>query len=42
MLSGTNLTNKYYLYDIFTGSGTAVTGNLAPPRMWLLQLKRQF
>jgi iron complex outermembrane receptor protein len=39
---GMNLTNKYYLYDVFNGSGTATTGNLAPPREWLLELTRRF
>ncbi len=41
-ISATNLLNKYYLYDVFNGSGDAVTGNLAPPREWLLRLKRNF
>jgi len=39
---GTNLTNKYYLYDVFNGSGTATTGNLAPPREWLVEVSRRF
>jgi iron complex outermembrane receptor protein len=41
-LYGTNLTNKYYLYDVFAGSGTATTGNLAPPREWLFEVSRRF
>ena len=41
-LNVSNLTDKFYLYNVFSGSGTAVTGNVAPPRQWTLTLRREF
>lgn len=38
----TNMFNKYYFYDIFNGSGDAVTGNPAPPREWSIELTHKF
>lgn len=38
----TNLTNKYYLYELFTGSTVATAGVVAPPREYQVTLKRQF
>jgi len=40
--SVTNMFDKYYFYDIFNGSGDAVTGNVAPPREWLIEISHQF
>jgi iron complex outermembrane receptor protein len=37
-----NLFNKYYFYNQFTGSTVALAGVLAPPREFLLTLKRDF
>lgn len=37
-----NLFNKYYYYDLFTGSGFDTTANLAPPREFSLTLRRDF
>jgi iron complex outermembrane receptor protein len=37
-----NLTDKYYFYSIFNGSGSAVTGSVAPPRMIFFRMKRDF
>ncbi len=42
VLSVTNLTNKYYYYDLFTGSGFDTTANLAPPREYEFSLRRDF
>ena len=38
----TNLTNKYYYYDVFGGSGFELSGNVAPPREFFLRVKRDF
>ena len=38
----TNLTNKYYYYDVFGGSGFELSGNVAPPREFFLKVKRDF
>ena len=37
----TNLANKYYLYELFTGSTVALAGVLAPPREYSFTLHRQ-
>jgi iron complex outermembrane receptor protein len=42
VFSVTNLGNKYYYYDLFTGSGFDTAGNLAPPREWSLSVHRRF
>lgn len=42
VLSATNLTNKYYYYDLFTGSGFDTTGNVAPPREYKFSAQRSF
>jgi iron complex outermembrane receptor protein len=41
-VSATNLTDKYYLYSVFSGSGSAVTGSVAEPRMIFFRLRRDF
>ena len=38
----TNLTNKYYLYELFTGSTVATAGVVAPPREFTVTVRRQF
>jgi outer membrane receptor protein involved in Fe transport len=38
----TNLTNKYYLYELFTGSTVATAGVVAPPREFQVTVRRQF
>jgi iron complex outermembrane receptor protein len=42
VFSVTNLTNKYYLYELFTGSTVATAGVVAPPREFQFTIKRQF
>jgi len=42
VLAVTNLGNKYYLYELFTGSTVAVAGVAAPPREYTFTLRRQF
>jgi iron complex outermembrane receptor protein len=42
VFSATNLTNKYYYWDLFTGSGFDTTGNLAPPREFKFSAHRNF
>ncbi len=37
-----NCGNKYYLYELFTGSTVAVAGVVAPPREYLFTLSREF
>jgi iron complex outermembrane recepter protein len=37
----TNLTDKYYFYELFTGSTVAVAGVVAPPREFSFTLRRQ-
>ena len=37
----TNLADKYYLYELFTGSTVAVAGVAAPPREFSFTLRRQ-
>jgi iron complex outermembrane receptor protein len=41
-LAATNLSDKYYRYAMFTGSGFATTAPLAPPRQWLFSVRRDF
>ena len=38
----TNLTNKYYLYELFTGSTVALAGVAAPPREFKFTARRAF
>jgi iron complex outermembrane receptor protein len=38
----TNLTNKYYLYELFTGSTVALAGVAAPPREFRFTARRAF
>ncbi len=38
----TNITNKYYYYDLFGGSGFELSGNVAPPREFFIKFKRDF
>jgi iron complex outermembrane receptor protein len=42
VLSATNLLNKFYLYDKFTGPGFSIAGNAAPPREWMVTLRHDF
>ena len=42
VVSGTNLLNKFYLYDKFTGPGFSIAGNAAPPREWMVTLRHDF
>ncbi|MEP7244441.1 MAG: hypothetical protein ABI885_12285, partial [Gammaproteobacteria bacterium] len=37
-----NLTDKYYYYSIFAGSGSAVTASIASPRMVFFRMTRDF
>ena len=41
-LTVNNLTDKYYFYVQFPFSGFDTAGALAPPRTYLLSVKRQF
>jgi iron complex outermembrane receptor protein len=41
-LAATNVSDKYYRYAQFAGSGFATTAPLAPPRQWLFSVKRSF
>jgi iron complex outermembrane receptor protein len=41
-LAVTNLTDKYYYYAQFSGSGFATTAPVAPPRQYLFSVKRSF
>jgi iron complex outermembrane receptor protein len=41
-LSATNLFNKFYYYNLFSGSGFALSGQPSRPREWAVTLKRQF
>jgi outer membrane receptor protein involved in Fe transport len=41
-IAATNLTDKYYLYSVFNGSGSAVTGSVAEPRIVMFRLRRDF
>jgi iron complex outermembrane receptor protein len=41
-LAVTNLSDKYYRYAQFTGSGFATTAPIAPPRQYLFSVKRSF
>jgi iron complex outermembrane receptor protein len=41
-LAVTNLSDKYYYYAMFTGSGFARTAPVAPPRQWLFSVRRNF
>lgn len=38
----TNLTDKYYCYDVFGGSGFELSCNVAPPREFFIKFKRDF
>ncbi len=40
--ASTNITNKYYCYDVFGGSGFELSCNAARPREWLVSLRRDF
>jgi iron complex outermembrane receptor protein len=41
-LSATNLFNKFYYYNLFSGSGFALSGQPSRPREWAVTLKRRF
>jgi len=41
-LSATNLFNKFYYYNLFSGSGFALSGQPSRPREWAITVKRQF
>jgi iron complex outermembrane receptor protein len=41
-VSCTNLTDKYYYNTLFSGSGLALSGNVAPPREWAFTVRRNF
>jgi iron complex outermembrane receptor protein len=42
VVSALNLANKFYYYELFTGSSVATAGVVAPPREWQLQVRRAF
>ena len=42
MFNVSNLTNKYYLYELFTGSTVALAGVAAPPREFRFTARREF
>jgi iron complex outermembrane recepter protein len=41
-LSGTNLTNKFYYYNLFTATGMNYSGQPGRPREWAISLRRNF
>jgi len=41
-LSATNLFNKFYYYNLFSGSGFALSGQPSRPREWAITVKRKF
>lgn len=41
-LSATNLTDRFELYSVFAGSGSAVTGSVSPPRMFIFRVRKEF
>ena len=41
-LSATNLFDKFYYYNLFSGSGFALSGQPSRPREWALTVKRKF
>jgi iron complex outermembrane receptor protein len=41
-LTVSNLTDKYYYYAQFSGSGFATTAPVAPPRQYLFSVRRSF
>jgi len=38
----TNLTNKFYYYQLFTGAAIDISSNVAPPREYTVQVRRNF
>ena len=40
--SVTNITNKFYYYQLFTGGAVNVSSNVAPPREFFLRVRRDF
>jgi iron complex outermembrane recepter protein len=38
----TNLTNRFYYYQLFNGGAVNVSSNVAPPREWMVRLRRDF
>ncbi len=40
--SVTNLTDKFYYYQLFNGAAVNVSSNVAPPREWFFKLRRDF
>ena len=38
----TNMTNKFYYYQLFTGGAVNVSSNVAPPREFFLRVRRDF
>jgi len=42
IFSATNLFDKYYYYDLFTGTGFNTTANVAPPREFEFSVRRDF
>jgi iron complex outermembrane receptor protein len=41
-LSGTNLLDKFYYYNLFSGSGFALSGQPSRPREWAVTVNRKF
>jgi len=41
-VSATNLFNKFYYYNLFSGSGFALSGQPSRPREWAVSVKRKF
>jgi iron complex outermembrane recepter protein len=42
VFSVTNLTNKFYYYQLFTGGEVNISSNVAPPREFFLRIRRDF
>ena len=38
----TNLTDKYYYYELFSGAQINIASNVAPPREYFLSVRRDF
>ena len=40
--SVTNITNKFYYYQLFNGGAVNVSSNVVPPREFFLRVRRDF
>jgi outer membrane receptor protein involved in Fe transport len=38
----TNLTDKFYYYQLFNGGAVNIASNVAPPRMFYFSVRRDF